>query len=96
MGRVEGEAVRILASGPGNLLFNWEVVVGVGQIWIGKLKLLPCFKTLPLGTKSLFRFWRSLMVNPLAMDVEFLSKKGPNRVTGPGGDPVKFFSLYLS
>jgi hypothetical protein len=45
--RVGGEAVRILASGSGNLLFDWEVVVGVGQICIGKLKLLPCFRTLP-------------------------------------------------
>jgi hypothetical protein len=45
--RVGGEAVQILASGSGNQFFKGKMVVSVGQIWIGKLKLLPCFKTLP-------------------------------------------------
>jgi hypothetical protein len=42
-----GEAVRILASWSGNQFFKGKMVVSEGQIWIGKLKLLPCFKTLP-------------------------------------------------
>jgi hypothetical protein len=36
------------------------------------------------------------MANPIAMDVEFWSKKDSKRDTGPGADPVEFFFLYLS